>query len=180
MESRKSIAERPTPDPNEEIRQEIHTFFEVLSTLLDAIGFDRFARRACRKYWRPGTRNGCLRPETYFRLILYGYLMGSDSPRQIAEYVTLSRLLRDLIGYGPLATAPHRSSIVMTRQRIPVKTHERVLTWALSGLKKGGLEKTLQESTWLPFRFALNKLRFDSSAEACRAFALKLAENADQ
>ena len=178
-ESQQGVADRSTRDPNEEIRQEILTFFEVLSTVLDAIGFDRFARRACRKYWRRRTRADCLRPDAYFRLILYGYLMGSDSPRTIAEYVTQNRLLRDLIGYAPHASAPSRSSILATRRRIPIKTHERVLTWALNGLKNGAVEKTLKESTWLPFRFALNKLRFESSADACRAFVLKLAEESD-
>ena len=160
------------------IRQEFRSFYEVVSTLLDAANFDRFTRRTCRRYCKPGARGGALRPDTYLRLILWGYLLGLESPRTIADLAARNPSVRGLIGSGRHESPPHHSKILLTRQRVPINTHVRVLTWALRRLSDGGLEKTLQELEWYTFRRVSLKLRDPCPVEACRAFVVALAKSA--
>jgi transposase len=71
--------------------------------------------------------------------MLLGYFEGLGSERGMAWRAADSLAIRSVLGLELDEAAPDHSTISRTRRLIDVETHERVFTWVLERLAKGGL-----------------------------------------
>ena len=116
-----------------------HPFYQGLNRVLAANSFDAFVEGACRRFYAPKMGRPSLPPGRYFRLMLLGYFEGLGSERAMAWRAADSLAIRSFLGLELDETAPDHSTISRTRRLIDVETHERVFTWVLARLAKGGL-----------------------------------------
>ena len=116
-----------------------HPFYQRLNQVLAANSFDAFVEAACRRFYAPKLGRPSLAPGRYFRLLVLGYFEGLGSERAIAWRAADSLAIRSFLGLELDEAAPDHSTISRTRRLIDVETHERVFTWVLERLAKGGL-----------------------------------------
>src|SRR5574341_1117860 len=116
-----------------------HPFYQRLNQVLAANSFDAFVEAACRRFYAPKLGRPSLAPGRYFRLLLLGYFEGLGSERWIAWRAADSLAIRSFLGLELDEAGPDHSTISRTRRLIDVETHERVFTWVLERLAKGGV-----------------------------------------
>jgi len=116
-----------------------HPFYKRLNQVLAANTFDAFVEAASRRFYAPKMGRPSLPPGRYFRLMLLGYFEGLGSERAMAWRAADSLAIRSFLGLELDEAAPDHSTISRTRRLIDVETHERVFTWVLERLAKGGL-----------------------------------------
>jgi transposase len=116
-----------------------HPFYKRLNQELAANSFDSFVEAACRRFYAAKLGRPSLPPGRYFRLLLLGYFEGLGSERAMAWRAADSLAIRSFLDLELDEAAPDHSTISRTRRLIDVETHERVFTWVLERLAKGGL-----------------------------------------
>jgi transposase len=116
-----------------------HPFYQRLNQVLAANSFDSFVEAACRRFYAPKMGRPSLPPGRYFRLMLLGYFEGLGSERGMAWRAADSLAIRSFLGLELDEAAPDHSTISRTRRLIDMETHQRVFTWVLERLAKGGL-----------------------------------------
>jgi len=116
-----------------------HPFYTRLNQVLAANSFDAFVEAGCRRFYAPKMGRPSLPPGRYFRLMLLGYFEGLGSERAMAWRAADSLAIRSFLGLELDEAAPDHSTISRTRRLIDVETHQRVFTWVLERLAKGGL-----------------------------------------
>jgi transposase len=116
-----------------------HPFYKRLNQVLAANSFDAFAEAACRRFYAPKLGRPSLPPGRYFRLLLLGYFEGLGSERAMAWRASDSLAIRSFLSLELDEAAPEHSTISRTRRLIDLETHQRVFTWVLERLAKGGL-----------------------------------------
>jgi transposase len=116
-----------------------HPFYQRLNKELAANSFDSFVEAACRRFYAPKMGRPSMPPGRYFRLMLLGYFEGLGSERAMAWRASDSLAIRSFLGLELDEASPDHSTISRTRRLIDVETHERVFTWVLERLAKGGL-----------------------------------------
>jgi transposase len=116
-----------------------HPFYKRLNQVLAANSFDAFVEAACRRFYAVKLGRPSLPPGRYFRLMLLGYFEGLGSERAMAWRAADSLAIRSFLSLELDEAAPDHSTISRTRRLIDVETHERVFTWVLQRLAKGGL-----------------------------------------
>ena len=116
-----------------------HPFYQRLNQVLAANRFDAFVEAACRRFYAPKLGRPSLPPGRYFRLMLLGYFEGLGSERAMAWRAADSLAIRSFLGLELDEAAPDHSTISRTRRLIDTETHERVFSWVLERLAKGGL-----------------------------------------
>jgi transposase len=116
-----------------------HPFYQRLNQVLAANSFDAFVEAACRRFYAAKLGRPSLPPGQYFRLMLVGYFEGLSSERGMAWRASDSLTIRSFLGLEVDEAAPDHSTISRTRRLIDVETHQRVFTWVLERLAKGGL-----------------------------------------
>ena len=161
------------------VRTEGHPFYEKLNRVLAEQGFDKFVERRCRKFYKEGGRPG-IPPGVYFRMLLVGYFEGLDSERGIAWRCADSLALRKFLGYGLDAATPEHSTLSVIRQRLDVKTHQRVFRWVLIVLTRAGLVrgKTVGvDATTLVANAAMKSIVRRETGQSYEEFLKELARN---
>ena len=118
-------------------------FYVQLKDLLESIDFDQHVELACRPYYTSALGRPSMPPSVYFRLLLLSYLIGVDSERALALYARDSLNVRRFLGYALHEPIPASSTLARTRRRIPRRTQQEVLGWALRNLREQGLERRL-------------------------------------
>jgi transposase len=116
-----------------------HPFYKRLNEVLAANSFDAFVEAACRRFYDAKLGRPSLPPGRYFRLMLVGYFEGLGAERAMAWRAADSLAIRSFLGLELDEAAPDHSTISRTRRLIDVETHQRVFTWVLERLAKGGL-----------------------------------------
>ncbi len=123
-----------------------HPFYERLSQILEAEGFDPYVEKLCEKFYAREMGRPSLAPAIYFRILLVGYFEGIDSERGIAWRVADSLSLKRFLGYSLTDKTPDHSTISRNRRLIDVETHDEVFVWVQKLL---GREKLLDGKTGL-------------------------------
>lgn len=67
-----------------EIRSSGNPFYEALHRLLEGNGFDDFAEELCGEFYAESQGRPSVSPGVYFRMLMVGYLEGTDSDGGIA------------------------------------------------------------------------------------------------
>ena len=152
-------------------------FYAELKDLLESIDFDHQVELACRPYYTSALGRPSMPPSVYFRLLLLGYLVGVDSERTLALYARDSLNVRRFLGYALHEPTPAPSTLARTRRRIPRRTQQEILGWALRKLREQGLERRLTaRAGWTAPLTALARRK---QAMPCyRRFVESLAEHA--
>lgn len=161
-------------------RSEGHPFYEKLNEVFKTHGFDRFVERRCAKFYREGGRPG-IPPGVYFRMLLVGYFEGLGSDRGIAWRCADSLALRQFLGYGLTERTPEHSSLTVIRNRLDLKTHQRVFRWVLLVLAKAGLVKGRTvgiDATTLVANAAMKSIVRRDTGQSYEEFLTDIARNA--
>src|SRR6202162_6411230 len=118
-----------------------HPFYQRLSDLLEAEGFDEFVEKRCAKFYAAKYGRPSLPPGIYFRSLLIGYFEGIGAERGIAWRLADSLALRRFVGIALDEFTPDHSTISRTRRLIDLDTHGEVFAWVLGVLADRGLLK---------------------------------------
>jgi len=118
-----------------------HPFYEKLTEVLSAEGFDAFAEARSAPYYAKKLGRPSIPPGVYFRMLMIGYYEGLESERGIDWRVSDSLSLRRFLGYGLDEETPDHSSLSRTRHRLPTEIHTEIFNWALRVLGKADLVK---------------------------------------
>jgi len=118
-----------------------HPFYEALSGVLGACGFDDFVEGHCSKFYADQVGRPGLAPGVHFRMLLVGYFEGIDSERGIAWRCSDSLGLRSFLGLSLSQSPPDHSTISRTRRLIDVDTHAEVFAFVLEQLAEHELLK---------------------------------------
>lgn len=156
-----------------------HPFYRRLNQVLAANSFDSFVEAACRRFYAPKMGRPSLPPGRYFRLMLLGYFEGLGSERAMAWRAADSLAIRSFLGLELDEAAPDHSTISRTRRLIDVETHQRVFTWVLERLAKGGLlvGKTLGiDATTLEANAAMRSIVRRDTGASYEEFLKELAK----
>ena len=76
-----------------------NVFYERLNRLLAEANFDAWVQEMCREHYAKLGRDS-IPPETFFRMLLIGYMEGIDSQRGIAWRCADSLSLKKFLGYA--------------------------------------------------------------------------------
>ena len=107
-----------------------HPFYERLSHVLNALGFDALLEKSYAPFYaRMGRRS--LPPRRYFRLLFVRLLEGLDSERPIARRAAASLSLRSSPRTTPPSAPPDRPTIARTPRPLSLETHQVVSTCVL-------------------------------------------------
>lgn len=156
-----------------------HPFYEQVSKILDAEGFDRFTEARCVKFYADGMGRPSLPPAIYFRMLLVGYFEGIDSERGIAWRVADSLALRRFLGCSLTESTADHSTLSRNRRLIDLETHQEVFNWVLTVLAKRKLldGKTLGiDATTLEANAALRSIVRRDTGEGYQEFLTGLAQ----
>lgn len=162
------------------VRTEGHPFYQKLNEVLKKYGFDRFVERRCAKFYKKGGRPS-IPPGVYFRMMMVGFFEGLDSERGIAWRCSDSLALRRFLGYELTQDTPDHSSLSVIRNRLDLKTHQRVFQWVLIVLGKSGLVKGRTvgiDATTLVANAAMKSIVRRDTGESYEEFLTELARNA--
>jgi len=116
-----------------------HPFYEQLSRVLEAPGFDEWVEQHVPASMRRRLRRPSLAPGRYFRLLLIGYLEGLDRERGFARRAADSLALQSFMGVGLKEMRPDHSTLSRTRRLIDVETHQAVFRSVLELLAEKDL-----------------------------------------
>lgn len=162
------------------VRTEGHPFYQKLSEVLKKYGFDRFVEHRCAKFYKKGGRPS-IPPGVYFRMMMVGFFEGLDSERGIAWRCSDSLALRRFLGYELTQDTPDHSSLSVIRNRLDLKTHQRVFQWVLIVLGKSGLVKGRTvgiDATTLVANAAMKSIVRRDTGQSYEEFLTELARNA--
>ena len=153
-------------------------FYERLNQVLDEGGFDAFAEEQCAKFYADGVGGPSLAPGGYFRMLLLGYFEGLDSERAIAWRAADSLSLREFVDIALYEASPDHSTVLRTRRRIDLETHEAVFTWVPQRLTDAGLVKGKTigvDATTLEANAAMRSIVWRDTGEGYETFLHRLA-----
>jgi hypothetical protein len=111
--------------------------------------------------------------------MMIGFFEGIDSERGIAWRLADSLTLRDFLGIGWDEATPDHVTISRTRRLIGAETHQRIFSWVLEQLAKGGLVKGKTigvDSTTLEANAAMKSIVRRDTGESYTAYLKRLAE----
>ena len=156
-----------------------HPFYQRLSQILEAQGFDSFVEGQCRRFYAAGVGRPSLPPGRYFRLMLLGYFEGLGSERGMAWRAADSLGIRSFLGLALNEGAPDHSTISRTRRLMDVETHQRVFTWVLEHVAREGLlvGKTVGiDATTLEANAAMRSIVRRETGDSYQEFLVGLAK----
>ena len=156
-----------------------HPFYSRLNEVLDKAGFDRFCEDSCAGFYHQKLGRPSLPPGLYFRIMMIGFFEGLDSERGIAWRLADSLTLRLFLSIGLDEKTPGHVTISRTRRLMDGETHQRVFTWVLERLARGGLikGKTIGvDSTTLEANAAMKSIVRRDTGESYTAYLKRLAE----
>jgi transposase len=156
-----------------------HPFYSRLNEVLDKAGFDRFCEDSCAGFYHQKLGRPSLPPGLYFRIMMIGFFEGLDSERGIAWRLADSLTLRQFLSIGLDEKTPGHVTISRTRRLMDGETHQRVFTWVLERLARGGLikGKTIGvDSTTLEANAAMKSIVRRDTGESYTAYLKRLAE----
>ena len=156
-----------------------HPFYSRLNEVLDKAGFDRFCEDSCAGFYHQKLGRPSLPPGLYFRIMMIGFFEGLDSERGIAWRLADSLTLRQFLSIGLDEKTPDHVTISRTRRLMDGETHQRVFTWVLERLARGGLikGKTIGvDSTTLEANAAMKSIMRRDTGESYTAYLKRLAE----
>jgi transposase len=156
-----------------------HPFYQRLSELLEAEGFDAFVEGLCAKFYAAQFGRPSLTPGIYFRSLLIGYFEGIAAERGIAWRLADSLGLRRFLGIGLDEYTPDHSTISRTRRLIDLDTHEQVFGWVLGVLADRGLlegKRIAIDATTLEANAAMRSIVRRDTGESYEEFLRGLAK----
>ena len=156
-----------------------HPFYSRLNEVLDKAGFDRFCEDSCAGFYHQKLGRPSLPPGLYFRIMMIGFFEGLDSERGIAWRLADSLTLRQFLSIGLDEKTPDHVTISRTRRLMDGETHQRVFTWVLERLARGGLIKCKTigvDSTTLEANAAMKSIVRRDTGESYTAYLKRLAE----
>src|SRR5260370_220346 len=156
-----------------------HPFYSRLNEVLDQAGFDHFCEECCAGFYHSKLGRPSLPPGLYFRIMMIGFFEGLDSERGIAWRLADSLTLRQFLSIGVAEKTPDHVTISRTRRLIDGETHQRIFTWVLERLARGGLikGKTIGvDSTTLEANAAMKSIVRRDTGENYTAYLKRLAE----
>jgi transposase len=156
-----------------------HPFYSRLNEILDQAGFDRFSEACCGGFYHAKLGRPSLPPGLYFRIMMIGFFEGIDSERGIAWRLADSLTLRQFLCTGLDEKTPDHVTISRTRRLIDGETHQRIFTWVLERLARGGLlkGKTIGvDSTTLEANAAMKSIVRRDTGESYTGYLKRLAD----
>src|SRR5712671_5617992 len=156
-----------------------HPFYKRLNEVLDNAKFDPFCETNCASFYHNKLGRPSLPPGQYFRVMMIGFFEGLDSERGIAWRLADSLTLRQFLSIGLDEQTPDHVTISRTRRLIDGETHQRIFSWVLERLARGGLikGKTIGvDSTTLEVNAAMKSIVRRDSGETYNAYLKRLAE----
>src|SRR5271170_668781 len=154
-------------------------FYKRLNEVLDNAKFDRFCEKSCAGFYHQKLGRPSLPPGQYFRVMMIGFFEGLDSERGIAWRLADSLTLRQFLSIGLDEKTPDHVTISRTRRLIGSETHQRIFTWVLERLARGGLVrgKTIGvDSTTLEANAAMKSIVRRDTGENYNGYLKRLAE----
>src|SRR5947199_1836677 len=156
-----------------------HPFYKRLNEVLDAAKFDAFCETRCASFYHQKLGRPSLPPGQYFRIMMIGFFEGLDSERGIAWRLADSLTLRQFLSIGLDEKTPDHVTISRTRRLIDGETHQRIFTWVLERLARGGLikGKTIGvDSTTLEANAAMKSIVRRDTGESYTGYLKRVAE----
>jgi transposase len=156
-----------------------HPFYSRLNAVLEKADFDRFCEKSCAGFYHSKLGRPSLAPGLYFRTMMIGFFEGIDSERGIAWRLADSLTLREFLSVGLDEQTPDHVTISRTRRLIGAETHQRIFSWVLERLARGGLirGKTIGvDSTTLEANAAMKSIVRRDTGESYSAYLKRLAE----
>jgi len=156
-----------------------HPFYSRLNALLQKAEFDRFCEKSCAGFYHSKLGRPSLPPGMYFRIMMIGFFEGIDSERGIAWRLADSLTLREFLSIGLDEATPDHVTISRTRRLIGAETHQRIFSWVLERLARGGLLKGQTigvDSTTLEANAAMKSIVRRDTGESYNAYLKRLAE----
>ena len=155
-----------------------HPFYCRLNEILEQAGFDDYCERQCARYYHDKLGRPSLAPGLYFRIMTIGFFEGLDSERGIAWRLADSLTLREFLSIGLDEKTPDHVTISRTRRLLDGETHQRIFSWVLERLARGGLlkGKTIGvDSTTLEANAAMKSIVRRDSGESYNAYLKRVA-----
>jgi transposase len=156
-----------------------HPFYKRLNEVLEKAEFDHFCENSCAGFYHVRLGRPSLAPGLYFRIMMIGFFEGIDSERGIAWRLADSLTLREFLSMGLDEATPDHVTISRTRRLIGAETHQRIFTWVLERLARGGLikGKTIGvDSTTLEANAAMKSIVRRDTGESYSGYLQHLAE----
>lgn len=156
-----------------------HPFYRRLNEVLDSAEFDPFCESSCASFYHQNLGRPSLPPGQYFRIMMIGFFEGLDSERGIAWRVADSLTLRQFLSIGLDEKTPDHVTISRTRRLIDAETHQRIFSFVLEQLARGGLikGKTIGvDATTLEANAAMKSIVRRDTGETYMAYLKRLAE----
>lgn len=156
-----------------------HPFYSRLNELLDESGFDAFSESQCCGFYHAKLGRPSLPPGLYFRIMTIGFFEGLDSERGIAWRLADSLTLRQFLSIGLDEKTPDHVTISRTRRLIDDETHQRIFSWVLELLARGGLLKGKTvgvDSTTLEANAAMKSIVRRDTGENYNKYLQRIAE----
>ncbi len=156
-----------------------HPFYSRLNEVLEKAGFDRFCEDSCASFYDAKLGRPSLPPGMYFRIMMIGFFEGIDSERGVAWRLADSLTLRQFLSIGLDERTPDHVTISRTRRLIAGETHQRIFTWVLERLARGGLVrgKTIGvDSTTLEANAAMKSIVRRDTGESYMEYLKRLAQ----
>jgi IS5 family transposase len=156
-----------------------HPFYDRLNQVLAEAGFDAWIENRCQSDYAADNSAGhpSIPPGVYFRMLFVGYFEGIDSQRGIAWRCADSLGLRRFLGLSLAESSPDRSTLTLTRKRLPAKVFEEVFQIVLSIAALNGMlaGKTVGvDSTTLEANAAMKSIVRKDTGEDWRAYVVRL------
>jgi transposase len=156
-----------------------HPFYNRLNEVLEKAGFDSFCEDSCASFYDAKLGRPSLPPGMYFRIMMIGFFEGIDSERGVAWRLADSLTLRQFLSIGLDERTPDHVTISRTRRLIAGETHQRIFTWVLERLARGGLVrgKTIGvDSTTLEANAAMKSIVRRDTGESYMEYLKRLAQ----
>ena len=156
-----------------------HPFYCRVNEVLEEADFDRFCEKSCAGFYHAKLGRPSLAPGLYFRIMMIGFFEGLDSERGIAWRLADSLTLRQFLSIGLDEQTPDHVTISRTRRLIGGETHQRIFTWVLERLARGGLikGKTIGvDSTTLEANAAMKSIVRRDTGESYNGYLKRVAE----
>ena len=156
-----------------------HPFYNRLNEVLEKADFDGFCEAGCGSFYDAKLGRPSLPPGMYFRIMMIGFFEGIDSERGVAWRLADSLTLRQFLSIGLDERTPDHVTISRTRRLIDGETHQRIFTWVLERLARGGLVrgKTIGvDSTTLEANAAMKSIVRRDTGESYMEYLKRLAQ----
>lgn len=111
-------------------------FYGKVQQILEGWRFDALVQSLCARFYADVTEfDAVLLPQTYFRLLLIGWMEGIvEGDGGIVRRIESSDVLRRFVGGGRPAGVPAADQVARTRALIDRAMHEEVFHWVLTAL----------------------------------------------